>query len=267
MILRVIARYLTLIWMFVRVCIQDTAAYRMDFLFHIFTAVIQLGFELVVVQVIFAQTQSLAGWNVLEILVLLGVYRMMTGVITLFIAPNMRLLMEDIREGTLDFILLKPVDTQFYASVRKIVVWRLADILLGASLAIYACVKLSVSLSIGTLALFVLMLGSGIAIIYSFWLVLGTCAFWFTRITNIEMVFWNVFEAGRYPVHIYRPAVRWGLTYIVPLAFLTTFPAGSLVGKTQLSGAFAAVALATAAIVGSSLFWRWGVRNYSGASA
>lgn len=260
-------RYFRLIGIFVRVCVQDAAAYRMDLIFHLVTAMVQLGAELAMVWVVFSQTQSLAGWNALEILVLLGVFRIMVGVITLFIAPNMRLLMEDIREGTLDFILLKPVNSQFFASVRKIVIWRLADVLLGSALAIYACLKLSTSLSVGTIALFVVMLGSGVAIIYSFWLVLGTCAFWFTRITNIEMVFWNVFEAGRYPVHIYRPTVRWGLTYIVPLAFLTTFPAGSLVGKTDTSSVLAAVLLAGAALVGSSLFWRCGLRNYSGASA
>jgi len=115
--------------------------------------------------------------------------------------------------------------------------------------------------------LFVAMLTAGIMIIYSFWLMLATMAFWFTRINNIEMVFWNVFEAGRYPVDIYRPWVRWGLTYVIPLAFLTTFPAGALVGKTGSSGIVAALALGTLSWVIASAFWRFGLSRYSGASA
>ncbi len=260
-------RHLHLIWIFVRVCVQDSAAYRFDFAVHILTAMVQLSGELVAVWIVFSNTQSLGGWNADQILVLVGVFRIMIGVITLFIAPNMRALMEDIREGTLDFILLKPVNNQFYASIRRIVIWRLADIALGSALATYACLRLSVTLSFDRILFFVVMLSAGVSIIYSFWLVLGTCAFWFTRINNIEMVFWNVFEAGRYPVHIYRPSIRWGLTYIVPLAFLTTFPAGSLIGKTEPGSMVVAVVLAIASLIASALFWRFGLRCYSGASA
>jgi len=260
-------RYLRLMWLFIRVSIQDDAAYRIDFLTQLLMSVVQLGAELVGVWTIFSNTRSLAGWNAMEVLALLGVFRIMAGVITLFIAPNMRRIMEDIREGTLDFVLMKPINSQFYASVRRAVVWRVADIVLGIALAGLASAKLSAAWSLGGALLFAGMLMAGVTIIYSFWLVLATCAFWFTRLTNIEMVFWNVFEAGRYPVDIYRPWIRRGLTYVVPLAFLTTVPAGVLVGRADPAGVGAAVGLAAASMAVSSWFWRHGLRHYSGASA
>jgi ABC-2 type transport system permease protein len=76
-----------------------------------------------------------------------------------------------------------------------------------------------------------------------------------------------VFEAGRYPVDIYRPTIRWGLTYIVPLAFLTTYPAGALIGRVEPGNVGAAFLLAGLALTGATLFWRYGIRHYSGASA
>ena len=245
---------------------QEAVAYRVDFFTHLLTSVAHAGAELLGLWTIFSNTNSLAGWNVWQILALLGVFRVMSGVIALLVAPNMRLIMQDIRDGTLDFVLIKPINSQFYASIRRLVVWQGFTIATGIAMAAVAGVKLSAAVSAGRAAMFVILLAAGVTIIYSFWLVLATLAFWFTRISNIEMVFWNVFEAGRYPVDIYRRPVRWVLTYVVPLAFLTTFPARALVGKLEATNLAVALAVGAAALAGSSWFWRYGLRHYSGAS-
>ncbi|MBI4716969.1 MAG: ABC-2 family transporter protein [Planctomycetes bacterium] len=260
-------RHLKLILRFMRLSVQTDAAYRFDWIAHLLMAFVQLGTELLGVWTVFSNTTSLAGWNAYEILALLGVFRIITGTISLLIAPNMRALMEDIRTGGLDFLLLKPVSSQFYASVRRIVIWKAADVLLGVALLAYASTHLSRALSPAGTASFVVMLAAGVAIIYSVWLALGTCAFWLTKIGNIEMVFWNLFEAGRYPVDIYRPWVRWGLTYLIPLAMLTTFPAAALVGKAEPVMTASAIAVAALALTAATLFWRFGLRHYTGASA
>lgn len=262
-----ISRKLQLIGLFARVSVQEAVAYRVDFFTHVATALAQVGAELLGLWTIFSNTDSLAGWDAWQILALLGVFRVMSGLIALFIAPNMRQIMQDIRDGTLDFVLIKPINSQFYVSVRRMVIWQGFTILTGIVMAAVAGVKLSTAVSVGRAIMFVVMLGAGASIIYSFWLVLATLAFWFTRISNIEMVFWNVFEAGRYPVDIYRRPVRWLLTYIVPLAFLTTFPARALVGKLEPSNLVAALVVAAVAMAGASWFWRYGLRHYSGASA
>lgn len=261
-----LSRHLKLIGLFARLSVQEAVAYRIDFATHLFTSLAEAAGELVGLWTVFSNTQSLAGWNAWQILALLGVFRIMSGVIALLVAPNMRLIMEDIREGTLDFLLIKPINSQFYASIRRMVIWQSFTITTGVIMVAVAGVQLSTSVSAGRMAMFLVMLGAGVVIIYSFWLVLATLAFWFTRISNIEMVFWNVFEAGRYPVDIYRRPVRWALTYVVPLAFLTTFPASALVGKLEPANVAAALLLAAAALAGASWFWRYGLRHYSGAS-
>lgn len=260
-------RYLKLVGLFARVSVQDNAAYRVDFVVHLVLAVLQLGGELLGIWIIFSNTPSLGGWGPFEMLALLGVFRVMAGVIAMVIAPNMRAMMEEIRDGKLDFAILRPVNTQFLLSARRFVLWNAADIAIGLMMIAFAAGRLAGRIDPGRVGLFVVMLSAGVVIIYSFWLALGTLAFWFTRITNIEMVFWNVFEAGRYPVQIYHPWVRWGLTYLVPLAFLTTFPAGALMGKLSAVNVAAAVVAAIASLLAASAFWRYGLRHYSGASA
>jgi ABC-2 type transport system permease protein len=261
-------RHLKLIWLFARLSVQDDVAYRLDFLAHALLSLFQLLAELIGIWTIFSNTRSLAGWNAVQVLALLGVFRVMVGIIGMLISPNMRTIMEDIRDGKLDYAILRPVNTQFLVSVRRVVLWRLNDILLGLGLvAVSIAMSGGAGLSPARVALFAVMLAAGVTIIYSFWLVLATMAIWFTRINNIEMVFWNVFEAGRYPVTIYRPWVRWGLTYVIPLAFLTTFPASTLLGKTGPGTIGLAVVAAGLSLAAASRFWRWGLRHYSGASA
>lgn len=260
-------RHLKLVLLFARVSVQDSAAYRTDFVAHLLVTLFNFGAEIVGLWTIFSNTGSLNGWGVFEMVALLGVFRMMSGIIALAIAPNMRLIMDDIREGKLDYLLLKPINAQFYVSFRRIVIWRLADICLGLLLVVVAMTKLAAAFSPAKLLLFIVMLSAGAVIIYSFWLVLATLGFWLTRVNNMEMVFWNVFEAGRYPVDIYRPMIRLGLTYVVPLAFITTFPAEALVGRTEFSGFALAIVFAAGSFLVASAFWRYGLRNYSGASA
>jgi len=263
-----VLRYLKLFGLFVRVSVQDDAAYRVDFFVHMILSIVQLFGELMGLWMIFANTTALNGWDAWQIFALLGVFRIMSGVIGLGIAPNMRLIMEDIRDGKLDFVIMKPVNTQFFASTRRLIIWRLTDIALGLGVAFFASLRLSAELSALQIAQFIIMLVVGIAIIYSFWLALATLAFWFTRISNIEMVFWNVFEAGRYPVDIYRPSIRLALTYVIPLAFLTTFPASALLGKPlPAGGVVTALVIAVASLTFASIFWRFGLSRYSGASA
>jgi len=260
-------RYLRLLGLFARVSIQDDAAYRADFFSHAVMSLLHLGAEIVGLWTIFANTRSLAGWTVFEVVALVGVFRVMSGVVGLVVAPNMRQIMEDIRDGRLDFALLKPLASQFYVSVRRIVFWRTTDVAIGLLMVAVGCAKLHNRLSPAAITQFVVMIVAGVAIIYSFWLILATSAFWFTRISNIEMVFWNVFEAGRYPVTIYPKWIRIALTYVLPLAFLTTFPAGTLVGKLGVTHVVGALALSIASMTVASIFWRFGLRHYSGASA
>lgn len=264
-------RAISLILLFARVSVQNFAAYRFDFFMRLCMSFVQLGAELLIVDTIFHNTDSLKGWRWQHMIVLVGVYRIIAGGIRIYIVPNMRAVLEDIREGTLDFVLLKPVNSQLLVSIREFVFWRFTDIVLGGCAAAYGAYKLAAQISLSHVATFVFMLAAAFVIIYSLWLALATLGFWFIRVQNIEMVFWNVFEAGRYPVMIYPPWVQWSLTFLIPLAFITTFPAGMLTGDmatgVPTSAPLLAIVMAIVSLVASAWFWRYGLKHYSGASA
>lgn len=256
--------------LFAKVSIQNIAAYRFDLIVRLVMSFVHLGAELLAVWTIYYNVESICGWTWMHMLVLVGVFRMVAGGIRMSIVPNMRALLADIRDGTLDFVLLKPVRVQFLVSIREFVVWRVTDVLLGAIVAGYGCVKLTGTVAPRAAMVFLLMMVASAVIVYSIWLMLATLCFWFVKVDNIEMVFWNVFEAGRYPIDVYRPWVQWSLKFVIPMAFITTFPAGALVGEPgMLPSAAPIYAFAIAAILFglSGWFFHYGLRHYSGASA
>ena len=89
--------------------------------------------------VIFEHTNDLNGWEPAQLVALLGVYFLMSGVIGTLIQPNMERLMEGVQSGTLDFTLTKPDDAQLLISIGEIRVWRLIDVFQG-SIVLFAAI-------------------------------------------------------------------------------------------------------------------------------
>ena len=76
-----------------------------------------------------------------------------------------------------------------------------------------------------------------------------------------------MYEAGRWPISLYPGWLRYGLTFIIPVAFATTVPAEALTGRLNWQTLLGAIALAAVLLIVSRFFWRRGLRHYSGTSA
>lgn len=260
-------RYARLFLASLRVSLQNEMAYRADWFARFAQSIMGVLTTLGALWVVFSHTDTLAGWTLPEIAALLGVFYVVTGLVGTILAPNMSRIMRDVREGTLDYLLVKPVNAQFFASTRQIALWRLTDVALGLVVAGIATHRLAGTFGPGRAALFLLMLACGMVILYSVWLALVTTTFWFVKIMNIEEIVWQALEAGRYPIDIYPRWLRFGLSYIIPVGFVITVPARGLLGQLHWTSLVMAVILATVVFTAASAFWRTGLRRYSGASA
>jgi ABC-2 type transport system permease protein len=260
-------RSLRIFWLSLRLGVLKALQYRVDFGIQIVQSVIGLVTALGGLAIVFGQTDELAGWRHDELVALVGVFILVGGLINVVIRPSMERLMEGVRLGTLDFTLTKPVDSQLLVSVRQVEVWKLVDVVVGLVVVVIAIVRLGERFGIERAASFGLVLGSGVAIIYSFLLILSTLAFWLVRLENILVIFGTMYEAGRWPVAIYPPWLRATLTLLVPVAFAISIPAETLVGRLEAITLVGTIGLAAAFLVGSRVFWRFGLRHYTGASA
>jgi ABC-2 type transport system permease protein len=241
--------------------------YRANFWINLLQSVLSLAAALAGMSVVFYHTDALAGWQPMELLALLGIYFLMSGFISTFVQPSMERFLQDIRQGTLDFVLTKPRDSQLLVSIRRFSIWSLTDVVMGAIVLGIALARLGRGLTGSQLLSFMVVLAAGAVIVYSFWLLLATTAFWFVNVENILVVFQSMYQAGRWPVTIYPGALRIMLTVLIPVAFAVTVPAEAIIGRLEWPMLLASLLLAAAIFTAARAFWRHGVRSYSGASA
>src|SRR5919202_2501234 len=127
---------------FLRIAVLHEMQYRVNFYLQLVQSLVAAGTALAVLALVFRYTPQLAGWFPDQLLVVLGVHVLLGGVIQTAVQPNMTRLLEDIRQGTLDFALTKPLDAQWLVSTRQLQIWHLADVLVGGLLVLAGVVRL-----------------------------------------------------------------------------------------------------------------------------
>jgi ABC-2 type transport system permease protein len=259
--------WLRLIFAFARIGALDDLAYRTNFWVQAFESLVSLGSALGAVALVFSRTETLGGWEPAELLAVVGVYFIVLGGVQVVIAPSLTRFIEDVRQGTLDFTLTKPQDAQLLVSISEVRFWKLVDVLLGAGVLIAAALYHPDEIGVHRVPAFALALAAGGAIVYAVWLALASTAFWFVRVENVMMIFYSLYAAGRWPVHIYPGWLRLALTVIVPVAFAVTVPAEALVGRLDAGTLGAALGIAALCLAASRWLFMRGLRRYSGASA
>jgi ABC-2 type transport system permease protein len=258
---------LKLLTTLVKVNIQQDLAYRVDTIINMLVSLMWLGWELLSLSIIFSNTATLGGWGQGELIALLGVWRLINTLMGALIWPNTQLFNQGIRDGSLDYTLLQPVNSLLLISFRRIVIWRAWDVVLAAIL-IVAGIQMSGSI-IAPLNLlsFLALVASGALVIYSLWIVLIACTFWFIKFDNNVTILQALMDTGRYPATVYPPWLRLIVTFIMPIAVATTVPLQALRG--DLGGwqilLFFGVGLASLLV--ARIVWRAGIRRYSGASS
>lgn len=258
--------YLRLLAIFYRNSLSEELEYRVNFWANVTLSLFWLVWAAVGARVFFRFTGSVAGWTYPQLLVVMGLFFAMNGLRQAIVDPNLSRMSDYIRLGTLDHLLTKPVDSQFLVSLRHLGVYNWADLLLGFGLSGYGLVRAGASVGPAELALFAVLILAAVLLLYSIGFALQTLTIYAVSSEGAGDVMRGVLEAGRFPVSFYGGFVRGVLTAVVPVAFLTTYPAEALLGRARWTTAALAAAVA-AAFLASAAFWRLSLRAYVGASS
>lgn len=260
-------RSLRIAWLFFRVGALSELQYRANFFVAAFQSLLSVAVALVVLELVYSHTSELNGWTEPELSCVLGIQIVMGGIIRAAIQPNMERLVDEVRDGKLDFALTKPEDAQVLVSFRDVRIWRSVDIVSGGVVLGTGLARLEADLGAGEVLSFAALLLVGAVLMYCFWLILATGAFWIVHMWFLADLFDGVYQTGRWPIGVYPGWLRYSLTYLVPIGFAVTVPAEAVTARLEWSTVALALCFAAAALVVSRWFWRFGLRRYSGASA
>lgn len=240
--------------------------FRANFIAKLVGNAVWIGFGLMVVLVIYGNTKSVAGWDRTDALLLLAVTSIVASTVEIF-AFGLLEIPEQVRKGTLDFVLTKPVDTQFAVSFRRVNFDRFGSVIAGWLLFTLCIVKgdsAPTAMQIGVSL--VAMVGS-CCLYYSLLMFFMTLAIWFVRVDNLWVLGEVTMNVARYPIDIYSTIVKRIFFSFLPVAFLASVPVMQLVQRVDIALVAGSVAWGLVMVVGTRLLWRRALRSYSSASS
>lgn len=261
------SRYLRVLLSFYKAALLTNLEYRANFMVGALLSLVNAAWQVAGVSVFFLHTDRLGDWNFAEVLLIAGLFVTFLGVIEMIMYPNVQEIVRHIRQGTMDFILTKPIDSQFHASLRRIEIWKGVDVLLGIAITLTALSWLPQRPELLSVFAFLFLCLCALLILYSLTMLLITSSFWFVRLENVMELLFTFFDAGRFPVTIFPFWLRMLLTVVVPIAFVTTVPAAILLQRLDLIYLLYSAGLAAGLLAASIVFWRFAVRHYSSASS
>jgi len=258
---------LRLIRTFIRVNVQMSLAYRSEAVIEFLLDLMWLGWELLSLQIIFGNTQSLGGWNKGELIALMGVLTMVNTFMSALIWPNTDFFNTAMHDGSLDYMLLQPVNSQFLVTFSRISIWRIVDLIVAVILIVTGVRMAGDVVAPINIATFLLLMASGMLVLYSLWIVLIAFTFWFTKFDNNVTILQALTDTGRYPITVYPWWLRIVVTYIVPIGLATTIPVQALRGDLGPQQVILFLAIGIFTLLVASQVWKIGIKRYSSASS
>jgi ABC-2 type transport system permease protein len=240
-----------------------------NFFISIGAVILQMLLSLMFIKIIFGYVGDISGWSYYQSLVIVGTYMLVEGLMwsnTAYLAG----LDMHIRNGTLDGIILKPIDTQFFVSFWRGDLEDISRIISGMGILVYALINLhlgAVQVFLGMISYSILLL-CALIIIYSLVVFIKSISFWSIMGHGFFRLVTMLTKISQYPTTIfYHKIVQITFTFVIPLAFVATIPAKGLIGELSWWILGEACLIAGIFFWGSRKFFQFALRHYSSASS
>ncbi len=258
-------RYVRLLGVQLRTSLLLAMQYRADFFLDGFVEVFWMATAIAPLYVVFQLRPTVAGWTFGEALLVMGWFTFLQGMLEGAINPSLANVVEHIRKGTLDFVLVKPADAQFLISTARFLPWRAVNVVTALLVFAWGFHLQGRAPALAPVAVSFVAMFAAVTALYSIWIITVSAAFYFVRVDNLSQLFVAVFDAARWPIGVFRGIVRIVFTFVVPLALMTTYPAEALLG-TLPSRTFALSLLGAALLFGvARLVWNASIARYTSA--
>ncbi|MGC4000374.1 MAG: ABC-2 family transporter protein [Anaeromyxobacter sp.] len=260
-------RYLRLLLIQLRASAALALQYRAEFFGSGLLALFWTASALIPLLVVYGDRPAIAGWSFDEALVVIGWFTLVKGVLEGAVNPSLTAVVEHIRKGTLDFVLLKPADAQFLVSTAKFEPWRVVDVLTGLVIFGVAFHRMGRVPSAAGVAMAAVLLVCATVILYSLWILVVSAAFFVVKVDNLSFLFLSMYDAARWPADVFPGLLRLVFTVVIPLAILTTFPAAALLGRLGAPQVAAIAAGAAVFALAARVVWLRSIGRYTSASS
>lgn len=210
---------------------------------------------------------DVAGWSPWALAMLIGCHMLINGLFGAVIVPALFAAMEDIRTGALDYVLLRPVSALVSCLFSDFQPWNLLESVVGLGLLVVAASAVGVSPTALDVAVFVVVLVSGIVALYALAVLILSLAFRAMQLQNLAYLLESLLDFARWPISVFRGPLKAFFTFVIPFAIMTSYPPMALMGWLEPEAAIGAVITALVLGVLAGVAWRQALRGYTSASS
>lgn len=250
-----------------RYSVVRTMMFRFDFLMWALVEFVWMGVNLLLIQVVYDHTDSIAGWSKYEMLLLVGSSMIVQRLIMGFVWTNLFEMARNIRTGHFDFFLAQPGNPLVMVSTRKIDLDGLANVIVAVAVVVFAVNKLGLAPSLGELALYALMIFCGVLINYSILLITVSLTFWLGAAQGIEGSYFTLMEFSRLPRQAFKGVASILFVWFLPAVVVSNVPADTLIHGFSPLSALWLLAVTLIWTTFAIYVFNSGLRRYASASS
>jgi ABC-2 type transport system permease protein len=259
-------RYAAIYRMLLRTSLIRDMSFKANFWLWIVVEGLWFFLQLAFIQVIFSQTESVAGWNKFEMILLVGTNHLIAQLFQALCYQGLADVPDLVRTGRFDFWLLQPVNSQFTVAFRRFGADSLVNVALGFVFVGYACVQLRLDLTLASTGLYLVLVCCGIMIHFSLLSMLVTISFWIVRAQGLVFGYYNLFNISRIPEDAFRGFTRVFFTWVLPMLVVANIPA-KVILHFQWRQGVAMICLSIGLAWISHRVWQWALAHYTSASS
>lgn len=259
-------RYLRLYITFIKNCLVRELEFRLNFVIRSLIYFLWAGLSFATIYLIMGQVHIIAGWDRDSVFLLTFVFYFSNTFYKAVFHSNLNNIPSYIRNGDMDFLLLKPINSRFLVTMRYFKFEQLPRMFLFIYLIISQTAKINPSINILESLTAVFLISFGIFSMSCLIFIISCLAFWRPRIWNLFAVVENVLNLGQYPNNIYKGILFYIITFL-PIAIFATFPTRFLLGEGSLELVLLSTFIFLVFTLLSQLVWRMGLRRYESASS
>jgi ABC-2 type transport system permease protein len=244
--------------------LKTRLAYKWDFFISIFTSFAATVLSLAFVWVLFGRIPHLKGWSFDEVLFIYGFSLAPLGLFNVLSLNLYQFSEAYLVEGRFDRVLLRPLNSLYQVLFEAFRLESCQEVFTGLILMYYAARHLQHAFTWTDLLWFPLMMLCAALLYISIFVLFSSVSFWFEDRIGIVPPVYNMIAFGRYPITIYNTFIQFVLSWVIPFAFASFYPASQFLHRREFQSYFFLVPIVTVTVgVIAASLWHLGVRHYN----
>ncbi|MBI5356458.1 ABC-2 family transporter protein [Candidatus Collierbacteria bacterium] len=258
-------RYLRVWLRLAHISFSEQIATRFSSVLFLLSKTLRFVFFLIFIFSLTDRIGGLAGYNRDQIIIFFLVFNFVD-IATQLLFRGVYFFRQKVVNGEFDFYLVKPMSPLFRIMAGYT---DFMDLITLIALAIYGLKFAITAITLTPAIVFssILMIVFSFLISFSIHVWVVAIGILTTEVDNAIMVYRDLTSMARFPVDVYSAPVRIFLTYIVPVAFIMTVPAKSLMGLVSIPIFFISLLITFCSLLSSFFLWRYALSKYSSASS